>query len=116
LEELKGRLALMEQNKQDRGDYVTRGEFGNLANREEVTRLESQFTDRHESLLAQVDALRPGLAHVAGKAAVGLLGISGPAGWGVLAATTLGGWLAGRLLQRGVGGRRGERFRSGSHG
>ena len=114
LEEIQRRLALVEQNKQDRGDYVTRGEFGNLANREEVTRLESQFTDRHESLLAQIDALRPGLAHVAGTAAAGLLGISGPAGWGVLAATTLGGWLAGRLLKRGVGGRRGARFRSGA--
>ncbi len=40
-------------------------------------------------------------------------GIAGPTGWGVVAATTVGGWLVG-LLWRRVGGRRGSSFPHGS--
>jgi hypothetical protein len=121
LEELKRRIALVEQNKQDRGEYVTRNELsaflprseaGNFARTVDVNRLEIASSERHESLLAKIQSLAPGLGQIAGKAATGLLGISGPAGWGVLAATTIGGWLAGRLMKRGVGGRRTQAFHS----
>lgn len=77
VEEIKQRIAALEQSQQARGDYVTRGE------------------------LAGMGARPP---------AVPELGVSGLAGWGVVAVTTVGGWLAGRWLRRGVGGRRGDRF------
>jgi len=80
-EELKQRVAALELGKQERGDYVTRSE------------------------LAGWDA-KPQAA----GGLVDLVGIAGPTGWGVLAATTVGGWLVGRLLKRGVGGRRAETF------
>jgi hypothetical protein len=119
LDELRRRIALVEQNKQDRGEYVTRSELsaflprseaGSFARTADMNRLESTSTERHESLLAKIRSLAPGLGQIAGKAATGILGISGPAGWGVLGATTIGGWLVGRLMKRGVGGRRTETF------
>ena len=112
LEELKRRIALVEQNKQDRGEYVTRSELSSFARTADVNRLEIASSERHDSLLARIQTLAPGLGQIAGKAATGLLGISGPAGWGVLGATTIGGWLVGRLMKRGVGGRRIGTFRS----
>ncbi|NOZ39154.1 MAG: hypothetical protein GXP24_02865, partial [Planctomycetes bacterium] len=54
------------------------------------------------------------VGNAAGTAAVGLLGLSGPAGWGVIAAASVGGWLVGRRVNRklsGAGGRRERRFR-----
>jgi hypothetical protein len=81
LNDLARRIAALEQNKQDRGDYVTRSELGAFAAKPRAA----------DSLL-------------------NLIGITTPAGWGIVAATTVGGWLAGRLLRRGVGGRRGGTF------
>jgi hypothetical protein len=89
-DELERRVAALEQGKQVRGDYVTRGELAEYLPRSEVG-----------GLVAKPQA--------AGKI-LELLGISGPAGWGVVAATSVGGWLLGRLMKRGAGGRRGETF------
>jgi hypothetical protein len=74
LDELRKRIAALEQSKQDRGDYVTRGELSSLEG------------------IAKPQA-----------------GITGLAGWGVVGVTTVGGWLAGRLMRR-LGGRRAARF------
>jgi hypothetical protein len=41
-----------------------------------------------------------GIARSAATLATTLLGVSGPAGWGVIAASTVGGWLIGRGLKR----------------
>jgi S1-C subfamily serine protease len=101
-DELERRIAALEQNKQDRGDYVTRGE---------ATQFMAAANERYENLLEKLGAravdTRP--EHAKPRAAE-LIGITTPTGWGVVVATTIGGWLAGRLLRRGVGGRRDERF------
>jgi hypothetical protein len=85
LDELRKRMAALEQSKQDRGDYVTRGE------------LDSFFNESSNSLPDAV--AKPQAA----------IGITGLAGWGVVGVTTVGGWLAGRLMRR-FGGRRAARF------
>jgi hypothetical protein len=41
-----------------------------------------------------------GAARAAAMLATTLLGVSGPAGWGIIAASTIGGWLLGRGLKR----------------
>ena len=86
--------------------------------RSDLQRFESESTTRHESLLERIRVLAagggPSLGKAAGAAAVSLLGLSGPAGWAVLAAGTVGGWLVGRRMRRklrGAGGRR-RPFRS----
>jgi S1-C subfamily serine protease len=83
LNELRERIAALEQSKQDRGDYVTRGELGSFLN---------------GNGNSSPDAVAKRQA-----------GITGLAGWGVVGVTTLGGWLAGRLMRR-FGGRRIGRF------
>jgi hypothetical protein len=83
LNELRRRISALEQSKQDRGDYVTRGELGSFLN------------GNGNSL---PDAVAKPQA-----------GITGLAGWGVVGVTTVGGWLAGRLMRR-FGGRRAARF------
>jgi hypothetical protein len=83
LDELRRRIAALEQSKQDRGDYVTRGEL-------------SPFLNGNGS--SSPDAVAKSQA-----------GITGLAGWGIVGVTTVGGWLAGRLMRR-WGGRRVGRF------
>ena len=41
-----------------------------------------------------------GVARAAATLATTLLGVSGPAGWGIIAASTVGGWLLGRRLKK----------------
>jgi len=110
------RIDALEQNKQDRGDYLTRGDLpdlGGYVHQEEMHRLEQKSAQRHESLLKRLGALTSGasLGRKAGTAAVTALGISGPAGWAMIAAGTVGGWLIGRQIKRrGAGGRRRHGF------
>jgi hypothetical protein len=103
-DELAGAIAKLRTTKQDRGDYVRRDEFEHI---------KTENTSRHESLLERLKVLAaggsPSVGRAAGAAAVSLLGLSGPAGWAVLAAGTVGGWLVGRRMKRkldGAGGRR----------
>lgn len=84
-DELRRRIAALEQSKQDRGDYVTRGEL-------------NSFFNESVGSLPEVVA-KPQAA----------IGITGLAGWGVVGVMTVGGWLAGRLMRR-LGGRRAARF------
>ena len=68
--------------------------------------LGEQKQDRLEALSGR------SVGRAAGTAAVGLLGLSGPLGWGVVAAASVGGWLVGRRIKkkvRGAGGRRRRR-------
>jgi len=71
---------------------------------EELARVEANSTQRHASLLERIGGLAQasgaGVGRAAGTAAVGLLGLSGPAGWGVLVAMTVGGWAIGRRMKR----------------
>ncbi|QDT76036.1 hypothetical protein [Lacipirellula limnantheis] len=48
----------------------------------------------------ELPATVSGVARAAATLATTLLGVSGPAGWGIIAATTVGGWLFGRGLKR----------------
>lgn len=111
-------LEELRNQKQDRGDYVTRSELPNLndlVRSDELQRLEGESTLRHAGLLERLQSLSGRAAgKAAGTAAVGVLGLSGPAGWAVIAASSLGGWLIGRRVTRrlgGAGGRRRRRFR-----
>ncbi len=117
-ENFQRQLDELRAQKQDRGDYLTRGELPNLgsfARREEIERLKDESTSRHATLLERMQVIDGRtIGKVAGTAAVGLLGLSGPAGWGVIAAASVGGWLIGRRMKRklsGAGGRRQRRFR-----
>jgi hypothetical protein len=81
--------------------------------RDEWQRHQNDSTARHESLVERLRTVAaersPAVGKAAGAAAVSLLGLSGPAGWAVLAAGTVGGWLVGRRMRRklrGAGGRR----------
>lgn len=103
-DELATAIDKLRTDKQDRGDYVTR---------DELQLVETEQSARHESLLERLKVIAvggsPSVGRAAGAAAVSLLGLSGPAGWAVLAAGTVGGWLVGRRMKRkldGAGGRR----------
>jgi hypothetical protein len=128
-----GRLAPQAVIPQDPGtgqhSIIDDPRFGELAaaidrlrteklDRSDLQRFQSESTTRHESLLDRIRVLAagggPSVGKAAGAAAVSLLGLSGPAGWAVLAAGTVGGWLVGRRMRRklrGAGGRR-RPFRS----
>ncbi len=117
LSDLAQRIDRLENEKQDRGDYLTRADLGRYVSTEELRRVESEGTQRHASLLDRLGSLGAMASSAAGTglgtAAIGALGISGPVGWGILAATSLGGILLGRQTQRkasGAGGRRGDPF------
>ena len=106
----------LRDRKQDRGDYLTRGELPDLdsyARHEDVARLENATSTRHATLLERLKSINGrSVGKVTGTAAVGLLGLSGPAGWGVIAAASVGGWLIGQRMKRklsGAGGRRRRR-------
>ncbi len=116
--ELTRAISALQLEKQDRGNYLTRDELAGYVQSEKIEQLENENQVRHESLLTRIRALSaaggPSLGKAAGAAAVGLLGLSGPAGWAVLAAGTFGGWLMGRWMKRkqhGGGGRRRQPFR-----
>lgn len=98
------RLDALEAGKQDRGDYLSRGELAQYARTGEIAILDQQNRERHQSLVDRIEALGP-LIGAAARATTPLaataLGISGPVGWGIVAATTIGGWLIGRRLRRG---------------
>jgi len=109
--QMQAQINRLQKEKQDRGDYVQRAELVGLVREDEVQRIETEQNERHASMLDRFRAIGQagGAGQVAGKAAVGFLGLSGPAGWGVLAATTLGGWWLGSRMKRrssGAGGRR----------
>jgi hypothetical protein len=120
LDELARRVTALEQTKQDRGEYLTRADLASYLPRSDATQfaraaelqqLAADADTRQATLLERIAALTPAsgvaLGRAAGTAAIGLLGISGPVGWGVLSAGTVGGMLVGRWLKRrGVGGRR----------
>ena len=116
---LQQQIDRLQREKQDRGDYLQRADLAGLVQHEQLRRLEAEQKQRHSSLLERLESLgRVGGANVGnsvGKLAVGWLGLSGPAGWGVLAATTFAGWWLGRRMRHrigGAGGRRRRRFQS----
>ncbi len=117
-EKLQRQIDELRAQKQDRGDYLTRGELpdlGSYARQEDVERLGDESATRHATLLERLQTISGrNVGKVAGTAAVGILGLSGPAGWGVIIAASVGGWLIGRRMKQklsGAGGRRRRRFR-----
>lgn len=116
LDELRRRIAAVEQNKQDRGDYVLHSELTDFASSAHLRQLEAETRSQHNTLLARIeDLVAAGRAGKAvGSAVARAAGISGPIGWALLAAATIGGALTGRYLRRrGAGGRRAEPFPGG---
>lgn len=115
--ELQRQIEALRTQKQDRGDYVTRAElpaWDAYVRDEDLQRFEQESASRHASLLDRIQGLgRSAAGKAVGPAAVSLLGLSGPMGWAVLAASCVGGWLIGRQWKRksGAGGRRRRRFR-----
>lgn len=115
--ELQRQIEELRTQKQDRGDYVTRAElpaWDAYVRDEDLQRFEQESANRHASLLDRIQGLgRSAAGKAVGPAAVSLLGLSGPMGWAVLAASSVGGWLIGRQWKRasGAGGRRRRRFR-----
>lgn len=107
--DLERRIALLAQNKQDRGDYVTRGDLAAFMPRSEVEGFaRTEDLVRQEGLLERLEGL------ISKPSQVGnFVGITGVSGWGAILATSIGGWLVGRLVKRGAGGRRQETFRNG---
>lgn len=103
-EQLQAAVDDLRIGKQDRGDYLTASDLAELR---------TESSARHESLLARMRDLtngrEPTWGQAAGAAAAGLLGLSGPAGWAVIAGTTAGGWLLGRYMTRKFGGAGGRR-------
>jgi hypothetical protein len=100
---LVARLDALDRAKQDRGENPDPAALSGYARTEELTQLAAEGRTRHDALLERLEALGPLLA-TAGRAAAPLaisaLGISGPAGWGILAVATAGSWLLGRGLRR----------------
>jgi S1-C subfamily serine protease len=93
----------LQQGKQDRGDYALRADLSSLAKSSDVTALADEGRQRHESLLNRLDQLPAtlgGAGRAAGVLATTALGISGPAGWAIIAGASVGGWLVGRRLKR----------------
>ncbi|MEM8944117.1 MAG: serine protease [Planctomycetota bacterium] len=113
---LERQLGELRVQKQDRGDYVTRDElpeWDEYALREDFRRLEERSNTRHAGLLDKLKLVGNSLGGEAVGSAVGLFELGGPAGWVVLAVSSLGGWMIGRYVHRanGAGGRRWPRFR-----
>ncbi len=112
LAEVTRRIDELEQKKQDRGNYLLRSELKGYARADTLTSLETENSRRHQSLVSRLDKLAPvagAAGRVAGALATTALGVSGPIGWGIVAGTSIGGWLVGRWLymrERGVGCRR----------
>ena len=102
LRELAAAIERLEQEKQQVGEYATRRDLADS---------ESTVLQRLEPLLSRGSS---GLGKHAGKTAAAVLGLTGPLGWAVVAAGTLGGWLVGRRMKRKLRGARGRRrpFRS----
>ena len=143
LDQLARQIEALETNKQDRGEYLTRGdlkaylqeeqlpELDRFATQQDIQRVESESAARHESILSRIHAMAQSaatgasgisLGKAAGTAAVGLLGLSGPAGWAVVAAAAVGGGLLGRYLKKRKGGssrlatgRTARKFRKSQH-
>ena len=108
-QELQSQIDRLQREKQDRGEYVTRTELSGLASLTEVEQIDRDSTQRHAELLERIAAFsKSGVRSTVMSA----LGISGPMGWGIVAATTVGGWLVGRLRTRRRRGARGRRRRS----
>jgi hypothetical protein len=110
LVEVLPRVDALERTKQERGEYLTRGDLSAYAPVDRLTSIEKESRERHESVLAKLKAITPGVGALATTA----LGVSGPSGWGIVAGASIGSWLVGRRLarRRGVGGRRDKSFRT----
>ena len=97
------RLERIESAKQDRGDYLVRGQLDDYARTDQLALVDSQNRQRHQSLLGRIETLGPlvgAAGRVAVPAAAAALGISGPVGWAILAAASVGGGLLGRLFRK----------------
>jgi S1-C subfamily serine protease len=110
LEALARQLQQQLDQKQDRGDYLTRDEAGQFADRGAVESLAQRQSDDHRAVLDRLDHLpasAAGLGRAAGAVAATAIGLTGPAGLAVVAGATVAGWLVGRRIRRRAN-RRGE--------
>jgi hypothetical protein len=97
------RLDALDRAKQDRGEFLAPAALEDYARRDELTQLAAEGRTRHDALLERIEQLGP-LLGTAGRAAapiaISALGVSGPAGWGILAAATVGSWVLGRRMKK----------------
>jgi hypothetical protein len=103
IEAIVARVDGLQRTKQDRGDYLARNDLAPYARSDDLSALESRALERHESLLDRFDRLPTalgGAGRTAGMLAAAALGISGPTGWGLIAAASIGGWLLGRRMKK----------------
>jgi hypothetical protein len=97
------RVDALEAGKQNRGDYLDASALAPLAHTDQLAAFDRESRERHASLVERLEALAPLFAaagRAAAPAAMTALGISGPIGWGILAAMSAGSWLIGRRLRR----------------
>jgi hypothetical protein len=106
------RLDALAEGKLDRGDSLDQSALASLARTDQLALLERESRARHAWLVERLEALGV-LISATGKAvgpiATSALGISGPSGWALLAATSLGGWLLGRRIKARAAGREARR-------
>lgn len=94
---LTAELERLEREKQPSGDYATQ---------EELNRRDASILEKARALVGSGGA---SVGRGVGKTIATSLGLSGPVGWTVLAAGTVGGWLVGSRMKKrmhGAGGRR----------
>lgn len=92
--------------------FVRQPDLNGYATKQDLESKESSILTRVQERIENFSAA--GAGRKAGTLAVTALGISGPLGWGIVAASTIGSWFLGRQLQRNNrrGGRRRRRFRA----
>jgi hypothetical protein len=101
------RIDALDAAKQDRGNYADAAALAPLARAEQLATIERQSRERESALIgrleSRLESLDP-LVGAAGRAALPVvlpaLGISGPLGWGVLAAASIGSALITRQFSR----------------
>jgi hypothetical protein len=99
---LASRLEALDRAKPDRDEALAPRDLAPFARADALAAVDDEHRRRHESLVERLERLPQALS--TGRAAAALattaLGLSGPAGWGVLAAASAGGWLLGRRRRK----------------
>jgi hypothetical protein len=96
---LVAKLDALDRAKQDRGEFLAPAALKDYARTDELTQLAAEGRTRHDALLERVGPLLTTAGRAAAPIAISALGVSGPAGWGILAAATVGSWWLGRRIK-----------------
>ncbi|MAT73047.1 MAG: hypothetical protein CMJ58_26485 [Planctomycetaceae bacterium] len=85
----------------DLQQFARHEQLDQFARADELAQLAAQGRTERQSLAERIAGLASGakLGRAAGTAAAGALGVTGPVGWGLVAAATVSGWWLGRRLR-----------------